>query len=145
MEQLGEAFNEIQRIIANSLKKVLFFVDDSEQKQQFVDLIGDKEIEVIPAITKLEALKHLEMAKFDCIILDADVEQGSGLKLLEPLYNDDKLSKIPVIVYASRELSSSEESLLQQCMDTLTIKTVRSPERLLDESTLFLHQEEAQS
>lgn len=71
-----------------------------------------------------------------------DVEQQAGLKLLESLYNDDRLSNIPVIVYATRHLMNSEEVLLLQYADKITLKTVSSPERLLEESTLFLHQPE---
>jgi len=81
------------------------------------------------------------MAQFECIILDVDVEQQAGLKILEKLQHDDNLSQIPVIIYSERELTEEEERILQ-CADNLTIKAVRSPARLLDEATLFLHQVE---
>ncbi len=143
LAQLDGAFDDIKQFIAKTVKNVLILVENDEHQQQIVDLVEDKEVQVKVAITKIEALKHLQLAQFDCIILDVDVEQGTGLKLLEPLYNDSQLSKIPVIAYADRDLTSAEDSLLQQCMDTLTIKTVTTPERLLDQSTLFLHQEKA--
>ncbi len=143
IEGLTEAFNEIKGFLAKRLKEVLLIVEQQEQKQQMVDLIEDIEIQVTVASTVAEGLKHLENGSFDCIIIDVDVEQQAGLKLLEPLYNNDHLTKVPVIAYATRHLTSSEEMLLLQYADKLTLKTVSSPERLLDESTLFLHQDES--
>ncbi len=89
-------------------------------------------------------MQQLHTAQFDCIILDLDVEPGTsgGIQLLEQLHNEDRFQS-PVIIYADRELTSSEEATLQRCANNLTIKSVRSPERLLDEATLFLHQIEA--
>ncbi len=138
--QIDGAIDDIKQFIVKTVKKVLIVVDNDSHQQQIVDSVEGNEVQVTVAITKTEALKHLQMAQFDCIILDVDVEQGSGLKMLEPLYNNDQLSKMPVIAYTDRELSTSEEALLQQCADTLTIKMVKSPERLLDQSSLFLHQ-----
>ncbi len=142
-EQIGNVFEEIEQFINKAVKNVLILVDQEESKQEIVDLVGDADVKTTQAITRLEALKHLELADYDCIIIDVNVEQSSGLKLLEPLYNNEQLSKIPVIVYMVRELTASEDVLLQQSIDTLTLKTVRSPENLLDETTLFLHQESA--
>ncbi len=142
-KRIKNTFEEIEQFLSKTVKTVLFLVDNKEAKQQIVDLIGDDDVQTTQAFTRMEALKHLQKAEFDCIIIDVNVEQSSGLKLLEPLYNDDRLSQIPVIVYMDRELTASEDVLLQQSMDTLTLKTVRSPEHLLDETTLFLHQEKA--
>ena len=141
-DQIVTVFDEITQFMSKAVKTVLLLVEQDVYKQQIVDLIGDN-IQTIQAITRVEALKHLELTEFDCIIIDVNVEDNSGLKLLEPLYNDDKLSKIPVILYMDRELNASEDVLLQQSIEVLTIKTVRSPEGLLNETTLFLHQESA--
>jgi CheY-like chemotaxis protein len=75
--------------------------------------------------------------------VDADVEQRQGTLFLEKLYADESLSQVPVILYTDRELSREEEAIASHCADNVTIKSVRSPERLLDEATLFLHQLEA--
>jgi len=80
---------------------------------------------------------------FDCIILDIDIEQGSGSDLLEMMNQDRTHCQIPIIVYANRNLTTEEETLLMRCSDSIPIKSVSSPERLLDETTLFLHQIEA--
>jgi len=138
MEQLGNAFKEIQQFMVKTVKKLLVVVENQAQKQKIVALVGGSDVETSVAITKAEALEHLKNTAFDCIILDVE-----GLELLEQLYQDESLSQIPVIISAERDLKSSEEALLQKCAATLTLKTVRSPERLLDEATLFLHQVEA--
>jgi len=143
IEGLTEAFNEIKGFLAKRLKEVLLIVEQEEQKQQMVDLIEELEVQVTVATTVAEGLEQMENSLFDCIIIDVDVEQQAGLKLLEPLYNNDRLTKVPVIAYATRHLSNFEEILLLQYADKITLKTVSSLERLLDESTLFLHQDES--
>ena len=142
-DQIGNAFEEIEQFVTKSVKTVLILVENNTEKQPIVDLVGAADVQITQAETRREALKQLQLTQFDCIVIDIDVEDSSGLKLLEPLYNDNLLSKIPVIVYMSRDLSSSEDILLQQAMERITVKTVRSQEHLLDETTLFLHQESA--
>ncbi|MEN8216924.1 MAG: response regulator [Pseudomonadota bacterium] len=133
MEQLANVFNSIKRFITKTVKKLLFVVENESRQQQIVDLVGDVQITV--AVTVPSALpEHLKKADFDCIIIDA------GIKLLEALYKDELLSQIPVIISAERDLTSSEDAILQQYAKALTVKTVRSPARLLDEATRFLHQ-----
>jgi len=143
IEGLTEAFNEIKGFLAKRLKEVLLIVEQEEQKQQMLDLIKEMEVQVTVATTVAEGLEHMENGSFDCIIIDVDVEQQAGLKLLEPLYNNDHLTKVPVIAYATRHLSNFEEILLLQYADKITLKMVSSPERLLEESALFLHQDES--
>lgn len=138
MEQLGNAFQKIERFINKRVKTLLMLVDNEAQKlHNFV--CGD---ETTVAATVAEAREQLKNTSFDCVIIDVDVEQKTGLKLLEQLDEDDSFHS-PLIIYASRDLSESEQALLQRCAENITIKAVRSPERLLDEATLFLHQVEA--
>jgi CheY-like chemotaxis protein len=119
-------------------------VDDKPRQRDILDLVGSGNIQSKIAVNQAEALQELNTAQFDCIILDLEVEQGSGIHLLEQLRYEEKLCQIPVIIYADRDLEQEEESVLQQCANDLTIKAVRSPERLLDEAMLFLHQVEDQ-
>jgi len=141
IEGLVEALNEIKSFLAKRMKEVLLIVDQQEQKQQILDLIEDVEIQTTVVSTVADGLEHLESGSFDCIIIDVNVEQQAGLKLL--LHDNDNLSKVPVIAYATRHFTNYEEMLLLQYADKITIKTVSSPERLLEESTLFLHQDES--
>jgi len=144
MKQLGDALKKIERFISDSVKNLLVVVDDKPRQQDILDLVGSSNIQSKIAATQAEALQQLNTAQFDCIILDLEVEQGAGIHLLEQLRYEDKLCQIPVIIYADRDLEQEEEILLQQCANNITIKAVHSPERLLDEATLFLHQVENQ-
>jgi PAS domain S-box-containing protein len=143
IEQLGKAFKKIERFITQKVKNILLVVDDESHQQEIIDLVDNKNVESVLAMTKAEAIEQLHATSFDCIIVDLDVEQESGIQLLEQLCKEDRLSHIPVILYADRDLKQQEEILLRQCGDNITVKSVRSQARLLDETTLFLHQFEA--
>jgi len=92
-------------------------------------------------MTQVEAHQQLQDNIFDCLIVDVEVEAGTGVQFLQQLQQQD--SQIPIILHATRDLTVEEEQLLHRYTDTLTVKAVHSPERLLDETTLFLHQIEA--
>ena len=144
MTELSEAFKKIDRFISKRLKTLLILIDQAQRQEQIIKLLDDDNVQSTIAKTQAIALEHLKKLPFDCIVLDIEVEHSSGLKLLEQLYHEDKLAQIPVIIYADRELTESEETVLHQSAENLTIKAVSSPARLLDETTLFLHQIEAQ-
>ncbi len=144
MAELSEAFKKIEDFLAKTVKHLLIVADDLPHQQKILDLVGNHNIQSVLAPTSQIALDKLHQGTFDCLILDIDVENDTGLHLLEQLYEDpEHFSQIPVILYAERDLTPSEEELLQSCSDHLTVKTVKSPERLLDEATLFLHQLES--
>ncbi len=143
MEQLGEAFKTIEQFMTRTVKNLLVVVDIESHQQKILELVGGEDIQSKLALTMAAAFQHLQTVTFDCIILDMDIEQGSGSKLLEQMRTEPDLCKMPVIVYADRDLTPSEEALLLQCADSLLIKSVKSVERLLDEASLFLHQVEA--
>ncbi len=140
MEQLGKAFKDIEQFIDQSVKNLLVVVDNDSHQQKIVDLTGSGDVKMTVVATKAAALEQLKNTSFECMIIDVDVEQASGIQLLEQLSKEDNQSQIPVILHAERDLSESEQALLQQIAQNLTVKTVKSPERLLDEATLFLHQ-----
>jgi PAS domain S-box-containing protein len=143
LAELGKAFKKIEQFIAKTPKNLLVVAANKTHQPKILDLVGGSDAQTTLAETLAEALQQLHTAQFDCIILDLDIEPGAGIQLLEPLHNEDNLSQIPVIIYADRELTPSEEATLQRCANNLTVKAVRSPERLVDEATLFLHQIEA--
>jgi signal transduction histidine kinase/CheY-like chemotaxis protein len=143
MEQLGDTFQKIEQFITKTVKNVLIVVDNEAHQQQILSLVGGENIQTTLAVTSVTALQYLENTAFDCIILDMDIEQHHGCKLLEQMQEVGGLCQTPVIVYAERELTPAEEALLMRCADELPVKSATSPERLLDEATLFLHQVEA--
>ncbi|RKZ79838.1 MAG: histidine kinase [Candidatus Parabeggiatoa sp. nov. 3] len=142
--ELRYAFKKIDRFISKTLKNLLILIDQEQRHQDIQKLLDNDNVQSTIAKTQAIALEHLKTIPFDCIVLDIEVEQSSGIKVLEQLYSEEKLAQIPVIIYAERELTESEETVLHQYAENLTIKAVRSPARLLDETTLFLHQIEAQ-
>jgi signal transduction histidine kinase/DNA-binding response OmpR family regulator/methyl-accepting chemotaxis protein/CHASE3 domain sensor protein len=143
LEQLGETFKNIEKFITKAEKNLLVVVENELHQQKIIDLVAGEDIQTTLAITLDSALQHLKNGPFDCIILDMDIEQGGGSQLLEQMQELPSLCQTPIIVYAERELEPSEEALLLQCADSLPITSVQTPERLLDETTLFLHQIEA--
>jgi CheY-like chemotaxis protein len=106
-------------------------------------LLGSREVETVGAQTAAECLANLKEATFDCMVLDLSLPDASGYSLLETLSREDTYSFPPVIVYTGRELSTEEEDRLRRYSKSIIIKGAKSPERLLDEVTLFLHQVES--
>ncbi len=143
MNELGEAFKKLESFIENKMKNLLVVVAEDKHREAILKLMEGTGVEVMVADSPETAWSRLEQQEFDCIVLDAGSQPNGHLKLLEQLHHTDRLTQIPVILYAERDLEPEEETLLQHCTDNLILKEVRSPERLLDESTLFLHQVEA--
>jgi signal transduction histidine kinase/DNA-binding response OmpR family regulator len=146
MEQLGEVFQKIERFLTKTVKNLLVITDVELHQQKIAELVGGEHIQLQVATTTdtvCQQIYHTHTINYDCIILDMDIENGSGSKLLEQMHQKESSCKIPLIAYAERDLSPSEEALLLRCADKLPIKSAQSPERLLDEVTLFLHQIEA--
>ena len=142
MTEIGEAFKKIESFITKTTKKLLVLVDNKKHQQAILTIVESEEIQITTVATSTHALQELKLTQFDCMILDVDVEQQSGFKILEKRQSEKSFSQMPVIIYAERKLTPDEETRLQQYADDLTIKTARSPECLLDEATLFLHQVE---
>jgi signal transduction histidine kinase/CheY-like chemotaxis protein len=141
VEKLSDVLKKIEHFIAKTLKNLLIVVENPSRQQQILETVSGGNVQSRLAKTKDEALQQLRQAQIDCLILDVDLQHG--IKLLEQLLQQESLSQIPVIIYAERELTASEEQILRHCAEKLTVKAVRSQERLLDETTLFLHLVEA--
>jgi len=143
MERLTDAFKQIEQFLTRTVKNLLIVADTESHRQKIIELVSEEGIQVHQE-TKIEsAFQNLHTVTYDCIILDIDIEQGSGVDLLEMMNQDRTHCQIPIIVYANRNLTTEKETLLMRCSDSIPIKSVSSPERLLDETTLFLHQIEA--
>jgi CheY-like chemotaxis protein len=118
---------------------MLIIADNPTHQQTITTLIANNNIQTILTDTITDTLQHLKTTTFDCIIFDMDVEQGSSIQWLMQMQTEATHCKTPVIIYTERELTASEESLLQQCADNLMIKSV-GPEHLLEQAALFLQQ-----
>ncbi|HHB92099.1 MAG TPA: response regulator, partial [Thioploca sp.] len=144
MEKLQEAFQKIETFLVKTIKTLLIVADSKRNKQKIIDLVTDKNLQIEVSINSENACQKLLTKTYDCVILDIDLEQGSGSKLLKKMQQEKSHPcKIPIIVYADRDLTKEEKTLLLHCSDEIPIKHVSSSEFLVDEVTLFLHQIES--
>jgi CheY-like chemotaxis protein len=105
---------------------------------------GDGDVEIVAVGSSEEALAALdEQAPFDCMVLDLRLPKMTGFTLLEKVKSEERSRHLPVIVYTSKELTQREETKLKRYAETIVVKDARSPERLLDETSLFLHRVES--
>ena len=142
-EALTEALVKIKGFIERRVKNLLVIEDDSRQAQSIRELIGDGDVQTTVVNTGANALTTLNSHQFDCIVLDLGLPDMSGFDLIEQIKQVPTLSQIPIIVYTGKELTLKQESQLRRLAESIIIKDVRSPERLLDETALFLHRVQA--
>ncbi|MDA8165396.1 MAG: response regulator, partial [Desulfobacteraceae bacterium] len=142
MEKLEQVFARIEKLVATPVKRLLIVEDDLVQRQAIKALIGNGDVTAVEAASGEEAHRLLKAEHFDCVILDLGLGDMSGFDLLARMKEDRDISRIPVVIYTGREIDQNEEERLQQYADSIIIKGARSPERLLDETTLFLHRVE---
>jgi CheY-like chemotaxis protein len=139
-EGLEATFSEIRNFLERAVKRLLIVEDDEAQRRAVVELIGGGEdVDVTAVGSSEEALEALEVQRFDCMVLDLKLPEMGGFDLLEKLKADERFSAIPVIVYTGKELTRREETKLRKFADTIVVKDASSPERLLNETSLFLH------
>ncbi len=141
-EELVEAFRRLEEQLAERLRRVLVVEDDSRQSEAIRRLLGSAGVETVISVGVADALAVLREREIDCVVMDLSLADGTGFDLLERMMEEDGASP-PVIVYTGKELSAEEEARLRRYSSSIIIKGARSPERLLDEVTLFLHQVEA--
>jgi CheY-like chemotaxis protein len=139
-EQLVQALQGLGARLEQHMRRVLLVEDDPTQLESMRALLDSHAVETLGARSAAECLQLLADSTFDCMVLDLTLPDASGFALLEKLSQDDAYSFPPVIVYTGRELTSDEEQKLRRYSRSIIIKGAKSPERLLDEVTLFLHQ-----
>jgi len=143
-EQLEEVFLKLKDKSTQKLKRVLLVEDDERQRDSVVQLIADNDVEISAVGSGGEALDLLRSQIFDCMIIDLKLPDMQGNELLQRMSHEELVSFPPVIVYTGRNLTRDEEAELSKYSRSIIIKGARSPERLLDEVTLFLHKVESQ-
>jgi hypothetical protein len=138
-EAVDRALDTIEAFLERRIKHVLVVEDDSAQRRAIVELIGDEDVQTIAVDSGEAALKALETQAFDCMVIDLRLPGMPGLELMKKVKEKPALRRLPIIVYTGKDLSKQEETELRQIAETIIVKDVRSPERLLDETALFLH------
>ncbi len=142
-DSLDKVFTQIESFLEHNLKRLLIVEDDAVQRNSIIELIGYDDILITAVPTGKEALEQLQEHHFDCMVLDLGLPDFSGFELLEEIRKGKEMQDLPIIIYTSRGLDVKEEMQLKKYAGTIIIKDVKSPERLLDETTLFLHRVEA--
>ncbi|MDI1226339.1 MAG: response regulator [bacterium] len=139
-EELSDVLKGFEERFSTNMRRVLIVEDDAVQLEAVGKLLESQQVETVGARTAAECLELLKTSTFDCMVLDLTLPDATGYQLLETISREDAYSFPPVIVYTGRDMSSAEEQRLRKYSHSIIIKGAKSPERLLDEVTLFLHQ-----
>ncbi|MGE4336670.1 MAG: response regulator [Pigmentiphaga sp.] len=142
-EELVLALQRLEAKFTQEVRRVLVVEDDERQRDSVRSLLSSSDVEVVCVGMAAAALEQLREGIFDCMIMDLNLPDMNGYELLQQMTEQEGVSFPPVIVYTGRALSRDEEMQLRRFSHSIIIKDARSPERLLDEVTLFLHQVEA--
>lgn len=143
-EQLVSAFRLLKDRMQREKRSILIVEDEGVQRAALIDLLSSADVELVAVATAEEALREIAARAFDCVVLDLMLPGVSGFEFLERMSRDETLSAPPVIVYTARSLSIDEEQKLRRLSKSVIVKGARSPERLIEETTLFLHQAESE-
>jgi len=142
-EQLNEIFRVIEGAVKNTIRKLLIVEDNADEAYSLVALLDDLDVEITVASTGSEAIALISTQTFNCIVLYLGLSDMSGFDLLEFIKKLDPSHRIPIIVHSGQDLSYQDERRLRKFAESIIIKGVKSPERLIKEVTLFLHQAES--
>ena len=140
---LEAAIRRLETRLQQQMKRVLVIEDDHAMRESIRALLRSNSTEIVAVATLAEALEQLGAHRFDCVVTDLALPDGTGYDLLEQMAANPTHQTLPVIVYTGRMLSGDEEHRLRRYSKSIIIKGAKSPERLLDEVTLFLHSVES--
>jgi CheY-like chemotaxis protein len=138
-EDLEHAFDRIKSYVTPHKKRLLVVEDNDVERQSIVELLLHDDIELDAVGTGAEALQMMRQGTFDCCVVDLRLPDMSGFELLERIQADEALRGTPIVVFTGKELSGQEEARLKLVAKRIVLKDVQSPERLFDETALFLH------
>ncbi len=134
-------FERARSLTETVAKKLLVIEDDAAQRNSIRELIGNQSANQIDAANAAAAIEALRKEQFDCVVLDLILPDRSGFDLIEEIRR--QYQSLPIIVYTGKDLSPEEEARLNRIAQTVIVKDVRSPERLFDQTALWLHREVA--
>jgi CheY-like chemotaxis protein len=138
-ENLETALDRLKDFTKSRAKRLLIVEDHDIERQAIVELLSHDDIQAVSVATGEEAIAALRENPFDCIVLDLRLPDMTGFELLDKLQSELTATDIPVVIYTGRELTNAEQDRLKLMAKSIILKDVHSPERLLDETALFLH------
>lgn len=142
-KEIEEVFGKIEGLISKPVKKLLIVEDEEIMRKSIVGLMKDEKIKITETDQGNKAMELLKKESFDCMILDLGLEDISGFELLEKMSKENIANDLPIVIYTGKELSKKENDILQKYSQSIILKGAHSFERLLAETTLFLHQVES--
>ena len=138
-ESIEAALERIRQFSVPRVKKLLVVEDDKVASLSIEELIGHEDVEIARASTGDEALRQMRTGAFDCVVLDLRLPDMNGFELLDAVQAESSLHDLPIVVFTGRDLAPGKETRLLKVAKSIVVKAVQSPERLLDETALFLH------
>lgn len=138
MEAINTTFSRIEKVISRKVKTVLLVEDDDVMRREVTELLADTVVTVTSAATGVKAMDLLKHEEFDCIIVDLGLPDISGYELVKQMKNERDF-QTPIIIHTAQELTSQEQQRLDMLSDSIVVKGAKSMDKLLDESSLFLH------
>ncbi|MES3001874.1 MAG: HAMP domain-containing protein, partial [Pseudomonadota bacterium] len=138
-DNLEIAFDRIREFTVPRTKRLLVVEDNEIERAAVVELLGYKDIEIVATGRGDSALELMRAQPFDCVVLDLRLPDMTGFELLEKFQAEPDLADVPVVVFTGKDLSVAEQQRLNSMAKSIVLKDVQSPERLLDETALFLH------
>ena len=142
-DELVKAVRKLERTLEQRVRRVLVVEDDEQLRESTTKLLELDGVVIEAVGTAADALRNLATQSYDCVVLDLNLPDASGYEILETMAGSEQYSFPPVIIYTGRDISSEDEQRLRRFSRSVIVKGARSPERLLDEVTLFLHQIES--
>jgi signal transduction histidine kinase/CheY-like chemotaxis protein/HAMP domain-containing protein len=139
-ERLRESLNRLDTFIRRGVKSLLVVGNDEILRLKIIEMVGHSDVEACEAGTAVEALTQLRNKHVDCVVVDLTLPEINGFQLVESI--NDEFGHLPIVIYTEKEWTTAEEIELRRLAETIIVKNVRSLERLLDETTLFLHRVE---
>jgi CheY-like chemotaxis protein len=139
VEAVASALDRMAALGVAGSRRLLLIEDDSRERESLVELVAAEGTETVAVGSGREAIDALAAQPFQCVVVDLGLPDMSGFELLQMIKRREECADLPVIVYTGRELSRREETQLKRLSESIIVKDVRSPERLVEETSLYLH------
>jgi CheY-like chemotaxis protein len=140
-DSLDQTFSRLNGYLNTSLRKVMVIDQDDAERTSISEMIAAADIEIVPVSSPEEATETLKAQMPDLIICALDLPEKKGFDLIEEIKEDPRFREVPLLVYSRKDLSKKDELHLKRLTQTTVLKDVRSPQRLVDEASLFLHRQ----
>ncbi len=142
-KEIDSVFEKIEEIISKPIKKLIIVEDEEVTRKSIINLMKSENIDITDVDTGEKAYNKVVKENFDCMILDLGLQDMTGFELLDRFEKENVAKGLPIVIYTGRELTHEENDKLKKFSQSIILKGTRSFERLLAETTLFLHQVES--